>query len=639
MKRLVLLFIFSLFISEVFSEDCKCLKYTDEIHKKFQTHIDRSEYSAAINLAKKNIRDKNISCQLAGYDQMVIIFMNQGNIDSAKVYLDKQKPLFKKNGCNQAAELEYNISMAEYYFNKDELEKGVKFCFEAMTIAEKLKNYERQVLLYSHISIAFARMEQYDRQLIYIRKSIPLIEKITDPEAAIDHLKIIAGAYKSSYWRTNNESAVDSVRIYGEEILRRSKAINFYPGIITGYLYYNEYYSILKQLPTSLIYLDSALQVLHENPKIPNIYRYLYQVNFDRSFCYFELKDFAKAAIFADSTIKYALMSGQKNIIASAYQKSYEAHKATGNYAKALQQHELYIAYRDSITNVENTTLITELEQKYDKQQNLKKIREEKQKNDLLQKENDIQDLNNRFLLITILAAVLLIVLLFIILRQRKIKSKQEVMEIEMRLNRSRMNPHFFFNALTSLQGLAVRENDGKKMATKLFQFSGLMRQSLESTYTNFITIEEEISFLQKYLEVSKIRDENLFTYNILCEKEIESENYLVPSMIIQPFAENAIEHGFKKQDRKGELEIVFSRLNNQLLIQVKDNGPGLTTSEKKEEHISRATQITKDRIYLLNQNRKGNYHFEISNRSDTSGVIVKIYLPLQHRNENISHR
>ena len=89
----------------------------------------------------------------------------------------------------------------------------------------------------------------------------------------------------------------------------------------------------------------------------------------------------------------------------------------------------------------------------------------------------------------------------FIVFRQKNLKSKQVIMEIEQRLNRSRINPHFFFNALTTLQGLAVKENDGKKIALNLYRFSSLMRKTLESSYNDSVTIEDELNFINQYID------------------------------------------------------------------------------------------------------------------------------------------
>ena len=96
------------------------------------------------------------------------------------------------------------------------------------------------------------------------------------------------------------------------------------------------------------------------------------------------------------------------------------------------------------------------------------------------------------------LAGLLALVGLMFFIRQQSLKSKQKILETEQRLNRARMNPHFFFNALASLQTFALQDNDGKSMASNLSKFSHIMRETLESTYKEYVTIEQEKEFLDE---------------------------------------------------------------------------------------------------------------------------------------------
>ena len=103
-------------------------------------------------------------------------------------------------------------------------------------------------------------------------------------------------------------------------------------------------------------------------------------------------------------------------------------------------------------------------------------------------------------------AGLLALVALTFFIRQQSLKSKQTILETEQRLNRARMNPHFFFNALSALQSFALQENDGKALASNLSKFSHIMRETLESTYKEYVTIEQEKDFLNEYLELQKMR-------------------------------------------------------------------------------------------------------------------------------------
>ncbi len=271
---------------------------------------------------------------------------------------------------------------------------------------------------------------------------------------------------------------------------------------------------------------------------------------------------------------------------------------------------------------------VTELEQKYEKSKNEKTIKE-------LNQDSEIKSLRIKVLLFGIILAFFII---FIVFRQKNLKSKQVIMEIEQRLNRSRINPHFFFNALTTLQGLAVKENDGKKIALNLYRFSSLMRKTLESSYNDSVTIEDELNFINQYIELQQLRQKDKFEFQVDISDEIEISNVLIPSMIIQPFLENAIEHGFSSIDYLGKIDLKLNIAPPNLLVTICDNGAGIRdTFHKKNDHISRAIQITKDRIYLINKDKKCNSSFTIKNRMP-NGVEVLLVLPLIYKDENISN-
>jgi LytS/YehU family sensor histidine kinase len=272
------------------------------------------------------------------------------------------------------------------------------------------------------------------------------------------------------------------------------------------------------------------------------------------------------------------------------------------------------------------------MEQKYKKTENERTIKELAQQ--------------KRIWILLAIAGLLALVALVFFIRQQSLKNKKTILETEQRLNRARMNPHFFFNALSSLQKFALKENDGQAMASNLSRFSNIMRETLESTYKEYVTIEQEMEFLVEYLEVQKIRFPQTFSYEVTAADNLEIDELHIPAMIIQPFVENSIEHGFAGVDYPGNVRIRFTSENKELLIEIKDNGKGLNTGIKENkaalpadnEHISRASQIIKDRIYLLNIKLKTKAGFSIDNAfADESnpsgnGVVVKIHLPLIYK-------
>jgi LytS/YehU family sensor histidine kinase len=295
--------------------------------------------------------------------------------------------------------------------------------------------------------------------------------------------------------------------------------------------------------------------------------------------------------------------------------------KEKGDFKNALKYYQLSNAINDSISNVVKTKAVVELEKKYNQAKN----------------ENLIKDLGKKqqlFLLLAI-AGLFAAIAIGFFLRQQSLKHKKDILETEQRLNRARINPHFFFNTLTTLQKIALSESDKHNLASQLSKFSNIMRETLESTYKDYITIEEEIKFLQQYFDLQKIRFPNSFNVDFIIPQDLEIDEVLLPAMILQPFVENSIEHGFAGIDYPGNITIKFITDHANLLVEIVDNGNGLNTNIKGDhDHISRASQIIKDRLYLLNLKLKTKAGFNINN-VESGGVLVKINLPLLY-NESI---
>ncbi|HLG41115.1 MAG TPA: hypothetical protein VI461_15645, partial [Chitinophagaceae bacterium] len=135
-----------------------------------------------------------------------------------------------------------------------------------------------------------------------------------------------------------------------------------------------------------------------------------------------------------------------------------------------------------------------------------------------------------------------------------------------------------------------------------------------------------------EYLDLQQIRFPDKFSFEVKADQSLEIDELVIPSMIIQPFVENSIEHGFAGLNYQGQVRVFFSKDKNGLLIEVTDNGKGLMTAKENNGHISRASQIIKDRIYLLNSKLKMKAGFSIDNNEMNNGVTVKIHLPVLYK-------
>jgi tetratricopeptide (TPR) repeat protein len=236
------------------------------------------------------------------------------------------------------------------------------------------------------------------------------------------------------------------------------------------------------------------------------------------------------------------------------------------------------------------------------------------------------------------LGGLVVTVLLFawLILRQNKLRNEQQNLLLQQKLFRSQMNPHFIFNSLTSIQNYILEENPDK--ASKyLSRFSKLVRNILDSSSEEYVTLKEEIQTIENYLELQKIRFQDKFDYSIEVGENIHPENIVIPPMLAQPFIENSIEHGIKHRYTKGDIFIRFTLKNGSIVFEVEDNGVGREKAKEilykqNKEHKSLATDITVERIKVLNKKWRNKILLHIQDLKDSAdqplGTRVRLEIP-----------
>lgn len=166
------------------------------------------------------------------------------------------------------------------------------------------------------------------------------------------------------------------------------------------------------------------------------------------------------------------------------------------------------------------------------------------------------------------------------------------------------MNPHFIFNALNSVQHY-VNQQDRKSANKYLSDFATLIRRSFDAAQRSFVTLEEELETIRLYLQLEKMRFTDKFDYSITVSKATDDDDWMLPSMMLQPFLENAVLHGLMPLSGKGLLTIDASVLGNSLCIIIKDNGIGIEKSKALRsggKHNSKGMQLIKERIELLSK-------------------------------------
>lgn len=302
----------------------------------------------------------------------------------------------------------------------------------------------------------------------------------------------------------------------------------------------------------------------------------------------------------------------------------FDLYRATIRHEEAFQALQNQFVYRDSIRNARNLRSIQTLEVEYQTRQKEHQIA-------LLSHENLIKNQRIQYgggILFLLLVSIVLLSVMYSLKQRNAV-----IMEagLQHRLSRSQMNPHFVSNVMASISKY-VMESNVESATRYLNKFSSLNRSVLEHSMVESISLAEEIHMLRSYLEFEQLRLGNAFSFAVEQQDDLDTEMIYIPPLFIQPFVENAIKHGVKDMEGKGEVKLQFSDWKTMVKVEIMDNGAGMVVSENKEaNHHSRSMEIVKKRLQLLRKKYKKLPEMEI--QSDPSGlkpgVHVIIYLPI----------
>ncbi len=176
---------------------------------------------------------------------------------------------------------------------------------------------------------------------------------------------------------------------------------------------------------------------------------------------------------------------------------------------------------------------------------------------------------------------------------------KEKSLDLEMKVLRSQMNPHFIFNSLNSIHHFILKQ-DVDLAGSYLLKFSKLIRAILDHSRQDMISLKDELMSLEWYIQLEALRADQKFNFVINVSNEVDTMYVKVPPLILQPFVENAIQHGLMTKQGKGFLSLEVLAKNGNVNVIIADDGVGRINSRKKTnnpEHKSVGIEITQERI------------------------------------------
>lgn len=340
---------------------------------------------------------------------------------------------------------------------------------------------------------------------------------------------------------------------------------------------------------------------------------------------YFKKSEPEKAIAALKQAYALATEQGKTAEVKNSLTQLLQYYKSNGKDKESIALYEQFFQNFDMLIKNDSSLIDTKAFQITEEK--IRQLEKEKAlKDELISKKNTF----NYFLMGSI--GLLLLFFGLIVKALYSIKTKNK--EIALQSLRREMNPHFIFNSLNSVNQF-ISQNKELEANKYLTSYSHLMRNMMENSNKDFISLSSEIEQLKKYLDLEHLRFQDKFDYEIIVDENLDTETTFVPNMLIQPHLENAIWHGLRYRETKGLLQLRFSIKNNKISVVIDDDGIGLTKSAElktrnQKVHQSRGLTNTKERISLLNELYKSNIAFSITEKnSGTTGTLVEITFPL----------
>ncbi|MDT0558896.1 histidine kinase [Ichthyenterobacterium sp. W332] len=593
------------------------------------------------------------------------------NIDSAKIYLknDVEKSLnyvteALKNTSSRKenrlayetladvyafwkqydlAIINYKISLQNVDSNDVSLKLGEVYRLnknteESIAVLNTLKNSRltnwQDVILYENLGDSYLQAKNYSASITAYEKGLKIAQnhlitpKITDlnskiaqaytSKGSINKAKEYFGnslklANKENKKRALEEAVIvadfqNTNREYDEEIELRKDAVD-----------------VIDDLELdSLIDNTSALTPQKQNYKIGN--------------AFFLQKDYDSAIPYLEKSIIQADEREDLVVKKDAARKLSDVHRDAGDFDKARETYdfytnvvdELYIKKEQELSRVdrfnkkilESAIRISSLESERVVSQSKYEVTEERSK----RQELIIYSLGGGLALLLITGYFM-----YSYIKQQRFTNNL----LALKSLRSQMNPHFIFNALNSVNSF-IANNDERTANKYLTDFSFLMRSVLENSEEDFIPLQKEIELIELYTKLEHFRFKDKFDYNINIDSNIDIQDFKIPPMLLQPYIENAVWHGLRYKQNKGQLNISIVQKNeDELQVVITDDGIGRERSlqmktEHQKKHKSTGMSNIKKRVSILNTMYKDKVTIDINNYLEVEDAGTKVVVTLK---------
>ena len=533
-------------------------------------------------------------------------------------------------------------ALTSYYILKGEIDKALQAALEAKEILESIHDIRNLTFNNNLLARIYVNNDQPEKALAMHLDNIRLIKDTPDSDQK-------GGFYYYAAFSYEVVDSLDQAQKYYQEAYAISERANFALGKVLASAAIGNLHNKRMEFAKAIPPLKEALEYHRTHKQSSSIAN----MQFGLAHSFSKLGDQEQAIQRNNEAIAIYKNQDRKIALRDAYRNQIAYYLAKGDVLGENRALKNYHALNDSIFSEEKVKIIEELETKYETQ----KIVTQKDTAEAQVAVSKAESERNRTFFIGALVVIGLLLLATILYYGRlRAKKKAELITLELRETQKRlalekqyrdselkalkaqMNPHFIFNALNSIQEYIIL-NKKDLAGDYLGKFADLMRKYLDHSDAGYITLHEEVDSLNMYLELESLRFEESLEYTIKTAASIDQEFIKIPTMLIQPYVENALKHGLLHLLENRKLTIFFSQ-ESEHAIQciITDNGIGRAASAKIQEqrgaiHQSFATQATENRLELLNQTQIQKIGVHISDLYNDDGTArgtkVQLDIPI----------
>ncbi len=611
---------------------CQQIDKSDSISDAVIAMAEKSRHQLAIAYALKN-KAQNQSCRgdflaatsnlnravtlfkqygdtrgkAEAYNNLATAYRNLSKIDSAKLYNSRHLKI--------ALALEDSVLLMAAYSVKSgihtalaENDSIIFYAIKGLAIAEKTNDLRFNGIFTLSIGNAYYQDEDYEPALKYYSKAKGMLE-------GANNERVLNAVYHNIASCNSKLNQLDTAFVYFEKAINLSQKLGNkynlaynYQGFADACYNKGDYE---KAIQYNLLSRDISIEL--------NEKRSLAAVLSNLAACYTKTRQPKLAIESASQAADIDREIGDLDKEADAYWLLSEAYLSEGDHESALAAFKKFYSIDSVLLSKEKIQTIFEMEARY-----------QSEKKDLeignLSQQAAIKDLEiqqkNQAMVIGLLVVFFVAGTVYFANRQRTLKNMQAQTELEQRFLRSQLNPHFMSNALMAVQAFTLK-NQPEKAASYLAKFAKLMREILEHSRQEFILVEDEVQMLRNYLDIHRLRMNESFDYSIEVDESIDLETDSIPPMFVQPFIENAIEHGVTNARGKGMINVKLVKESDFIAIEITDNGGGMIQEAHKiKGHHSLSTTIIQERMALLNKSMKKKIGLVWGNLVNESGEI-----------------